>query len=726
MYHITLLINVFFLVVPSLALNASIYHVNQSNFSNEKIAGTYIDVIDDLQAAALFEKGMAFAEQRRLDSAVFYFKQVLPYYRQQERWLPYFEAQYYVSLSYTLLERNPTKTNDSLVMLLSLTERIGENAKDGAAEMYFALAWLNDNVIRDRVKAKECYLKSLEIRKKLYGNFHIKTAKSYANASQICMSNRDLAEAEQLLITALRVYPVVYGADHPENFRIYGAAFNVYQALGQFEKSLRYAHALYKFVNEKQMSLNEQLSACRYLTQVYFDLAQYEKSLEYALEEKMLLEKSDNVSTIRMAEVLNNIGRIYEFINPAEALHYTLASLKQKESLLGVTDALSLSSYLNYGNLLSKSGEQQSAEAYLKKGLAGYQMLPPSMTYEVIRAHGLLAQHYGRYGNPELVEENFNRARHLFDNASAEVKSNWVAFNYYCLASAAHLSNLTQNPQELLSELQHVKNVIQQYRSRAHLPADEKAWMNTSSSFHAFAMDALFAALEVQDNNHVKDKLFEAMEGSRALVLLPMFRLAAAKDALDVPGELLNKLAAVRTAINEKEIAQSNEAEILKLQHSLDSLHLILKSNYPSYYAIRYGAAITSIKNVQEQLNTSQALIQYFKSENHWYAGIINKDKYRFKRLSSNISIDSLAVAYRSAIINRSDNAKQMARRLHDIIWAPLELGNDITVITVVPDGALHHISFGSIQSEEGTYLAQQFAFSYEGSASLFVEKRRQ
>lgn len=683
-------------------------------------------VADEQSAKLLFDKGMLFAEQRRLDSAAHYLKQVIPFYKKKEQWLFYFEAQYYVCLSYTILERDPAKTNDSLMMLLSLSEKIGDKASDGAAEMYFALGWLHDNVLRDRTKAKEFYLKSLEIRKQLYGDYHIKTAKSYSNAAQVCLSTRDLAQAEKLLITALQVYPVVYGSNHPENFRIYGAAFNVYEALGQLDKSLRYAQALYKFIKEKQMPVAEQMVACRYLTQAYFNLARYENAMEYALEEKMLLEGAGNTNTIRMSEVLNNIGRIYEFTDPPKSPEYTLASLKQKEALLGFNDALTLSSYLNYGNLLSKSGDEQNAEFYLRKGLAGYQNLATPLTHEIIRAHGLLARHYYRFANAALVEEHFNRARFLYDNAGAEVSSNQVAFSYYCLAVAAYLANLKENPEKLLAELEDVKRVFQQQRNRVHLPADEQGWINTSTSFHAYAVDALYAALERGNNNSLTEKLFEAIEESKALVLLPMFRLAGAKDVLDVPGDLLKSLSSVKTQISEKELKQTDETQLITLNNRLDSLLIILKSNYPSYYAIRYGSKVVSISDVQAQLDPNHALVQYFKSQNNWYAWVIYKEDHRLHKLPVDFSLDSLAMDFRYAIINRDETKAELSAKLFKAIWKPLEIKQNVEVITVVPDGALHHISFASIHSEDGFYLAQQYAFSYEGSASLFVEKSKQ
>lgn len=64
-------------------------------------------------------------------------------------------------------------------------------------------------------EATQYYTESLEMREKLQGHYHSKTAIAYTNMGNLLKKQEKLPEAREMFVEALNINRNIYGYDHP-------------------------------------------------------------------------------------------------------------------------------------------------------------------------------------------------------------------------------------------------------------------------------------------------------------------------------------------------------------------------------------------------------------------------------------------------------------------------------------------------------------------------------
>ena len=261
-------------------------------------------------------------------------------------------------------------------------------------------------------KALECHLKSLHIRKSVYGETHPSVASSYNNIglgyynqgeynkaldyylkstniyNSVCAGGNhpdvalpynnlgnlydnqgEYTKAHEYYLKSLNVRKSVYGENHPDIATSYSNIGNIYNIQGEYNKALEY-YLRSLDINKAVYGDNhpEIASSCNNIGALYSKQGEHRKALEYHLKSLDTFKSVYGDNHPHIATSCNNIGLGY--YNQGEcdkALEYFLTSLEISKSVYGDDHTLVASSFNNLGNLYCKQGEYTKAlEYYLK------------------------------------------------------------------------------------------------------------------------------------------------------------------------------------------------------------------------------------------------------------------------------------------------------------------------------------------------------------------------
>lgn len=154
-----------------------------------------------------------------------------------------------------------------------------------------------------------------------------------------------------------------------------------------------------------------------------------------------------------------------------------------------------------------------------------------------------------------------------------------------------------------------------------------------------------------------------------------------------------------------------------------------LKQDYPAYYALRYQEKIFELKEIQQELPKDQTLVRYLQSEGKLYAWVITSNKQVLVPLSdSNLSgliesIDSLSMD--------GKRIGKVSNELYVLLWKPIEKYIVGSRVKIIPDGALHNLSFEILSPQINqdfaslakNCLLSRYAISYDFSLSTFRDE---
>ena len=225
----------------------------------------------------------------------------------------------------------------------------------------------------------------------------------------------------------------------------------------------------------------------------------------------------------------------------------------------------------------------------------------------------------------------------------------------------------------------------------------------------------------------------EEIEQLKTTLRMAQYSYIVAKRKMDS----LQYLEVKKTEEEERLSHLLEEAEIRR-NRLREKLDIILKETYSDYYVNNSQYAIVSLPKFQETLDSTEAFLSFFNSEDNLFAAYMSKGSFDFKKISLDKkfkdSLDSLKRLIRKPILSRVEKVfyEEAAFQLYQTLLLPIENWNVkriiVTSCPILYDLPLEVLLSKKFEDNElnnyhkWAYLWKKYEVCYAYSATLFGE----
>jgi CHAT domain-containing protein len=392
-----------------------------------------------------------------------------------------------------------------------------------------------------------------------------------------------------------------------------------------------------------------------------------------------------------LGTVFNSLGRLYRahgrldealaFQMKALALHereepgfelmQSLNAVGAVQSMLGHTAVAR--GYYQRALVLAEKSSSPRIQDFLRANIAGLwleegQFEPAARVLEEVLARGLDAFPSLRYTRLSYAYQKLGRTDRALEAALQAVKTCRPGTSD-CVAARARLSAVraaTGDYDAAVAEVDTALATIEDIRTKL-VPADF-----LRQEFHRYQEEVYSAAITLKMSRQQNDAALETAELARSRALLDLL----ASRNLSLPGT---------AAANAAPATIAGIAAVARRLHSVFVLYW---------------------------LTDDAVCIWVVPPEGPTHAKRVNVLRTRLTELVRSTALEMESAPARPAAW----------RELYDLLIAPIADALPRTpgaLLTIVPDGALHHLSFAALQDARGRYLLERFAIHYVPAAAL-------
>ncbi len=613
--------------------------------------------------------------------------------------------------------------------------------------------------------AKSYFIKTLELRKEIYGNQSPEVARSLTN---IGITNKNLGNyktATENYLEAEKIYINSYNSNYPRLGGIYINLGNIYKIQGDYTKYKNYQENAIRIYSLDEDNYTEQISDAKYnLAESLYLLKRYDEAI------KICNQNLNKVSAELQSYYTSLIARIYEETN-----EYELADRYYQETFRLIirdygqeSDDLGLE-YINYVEFLLKAQRYDDALRYnqLADNLIAKYYTKQSKNYSEILTN------YGKYYQSKISIATDNTSKH---KKEADIS---LALNYFQKALIANSTtfsdtNIYVNPktEEAISDIIMLEILNQKAECfenlgniNLDLMNDEEAIKSYQASLNTINISTEYihqirtgfiseeSQIFLSENqestflNAVKIcyklykqtsdfdyalKAFEFTEESKSASFLAAVKDSRAQEFGGVPDSLINKEDALKINIsnykemlfeeNQKEepdpeITELYNSKIFQYSDEYDKLISYLEENYPNYYSFKYKNEVVDIESIREKLKSHDAIVEYLIEEpknqdvsgklfrfiitNTSFSFTAQEIKYDFVENIESISQFLTNPGYLYTGINEYNNYVTSAHQLYQDLLGCVKEKIPGRRLIIIPDDKLSYIPFDALLSEE-------------------------
>lgn len=231
---------------------------------------------------------------------------------------------------------------------------------------------------------------------------------------------------------------------------------------------------------------------------------------------------------------------------------------------------------------------------------------------------------------------------------------------------------------------------------------------------------------------------FRFFEKSRAVMLADKLNELSARQKLTQTQ--VNKENELRRAVNDQQAKLSDMSpdrdsyksarmELFAKQEKLDAFLKQLEISNPDYYRYKYDTTITALADLRSRLNTRKAsFVTYFVGDSALYVLGITADGTRLLRRPvsgyQQAMNEFMTLLWKPEAMNRKANFGKFLKSgygLYQRLLAPLNLPAGRVIVS--PDGSFVPFETLSRKATTPDYLVDNYAFSYNYSARLWLKK---
>ncbi|WP_074407028.1 CHAT domain-containing protein [Aquimarina megaterium] len=525
-------------------------------------------------------------------------------------------------------------------------------------------------------KAIQYYNKSIEINLKINGEDHVNIADNYMNVGILFHSKKDYKKALLYYKKALPIYKTI----HRENSDDMG---NIYKNIGD------------SYTSQKKYELA---------------LIYYEKVLK-------IRKKIFNKENLKISDIYLGIAQLYlEKEIHTSALQYSKKSLNILQNLYGENHFHTIQSQ----NQIATIHKRQQV---YKKAINHFD-------------NALLANTINK--GSEKYDNTFNPNRYydlhkLLETLTGKAKT--LQLQYLEDQDLKHLD-------QSIAIYKNVDMIIDQIRQSYQNYQDKVTFAKQVKEVSQDAIAAYLLLYASKKDEQWLEKALYYVEKSKANILMELLNDSHAKNFAGLPSEIIEMGKTLKTnrafyqsqIIDELSKTSSDstkikdyENELFNLERTQDSLTQILEKNYPKYHQLKYKNDIVSVSDIQQQLDDTTTLLEFFTGDSITYAFSISKHDISVQELSTPKLTEQIETFRKSIIAKNTGAYKQQAYALYNTLIAPVKdklVGDQLIVI---PDGPLWHLNFELLLTQKDdsnnpallSYLLKKYAITYANSANL-------
>ncbi len=506
---------------------------------------------------------------------------------------------------------------------------------------------------------------------------------------------------------------------------------------------------------------------------ILFDQERYIESLDYlqkSLYRKTKLFGSDHVnvadgnSAVAMAYLKNgNFDKAINHVNNALRTYIKLYGINASE----VADA-----YLKLGELYYSKHEYITTNQYLNLALKIQTELFGEKHYLIAKTYNKLGDVYSKLNNQNEAINYYQQAiianvigfndRNFLNNPDLDLKVFTNTDLLRSLQKKAEVLNMLYKTNK--NKTENIISAFKTYKLSFELSnmirqdhKSEEAKMIIGENNKPIYYKALDVAYEINDLSEDIDMsdVFDFMEAARNSTLYSMIHELEASRYSGIPESLLNKnndlkkdLTYFKTQIEKSKllsiekdtaIIRQYEKRYFELFVKQDSIIGKIKEKYTTFNKKNSVAKLVSVEELQKELDSNVALIEYFTGDTSIYISIVTHEKYHIKKISIDSSLKDQTIKYYKTISKWGSKRliANLSHKLYDKLIRPFE---DLIVgkekLIIIPDEYLFYIPFetlcrSTISEDEEIlfsklpYLIRDFDISYYFSATLWLKGKK-
>lgn len=733
---------------------------------------------DTVKGLEYFSIGKAYLDKAKYDSSVIAYKKVESIYsnllqKNDDRslWIKFIQAKTYIGFNLCYLSRYDEAKNYLSEANKLCKEKLGDDNKT-AAQIYQALGIYYD-YNDDMNNALDSFFKALEIRLKIFGDEHSDVADTYNSIGIIYSKRSNLDKALEYFTKSLQIKKKLFGEEHSNTASAYNnIGINCYDR-GDYGKALEYYR---KSLSIRLKVLGEQhhLTASSYnnIGNAYYttgDLNEaYENHLKSLTIRKNLYgEKHDLVATS-----YNNLGLVeLEKKEYDSALVFFNKSLDIRIEKFKVNNPSVAQAYMNIGLVYYAMKNFSESLNYYEKALNIWKNLGETELIEISKIYQNIAELYyseSKYDS-SLAAIQKSLITTVFDFNDSDIESNpdlnFIASevqllnslkikskNYLAISSLPGIEKQDQIKElnnslraiELADKL--VDKMVNGFRSDA-----SKYFLGEKTvSMYELAVETSVRLFELTGDIKFKEKAFYFIEKNKAGVLRQGMLESRAKHFANISTEVLEKEKALKDDLlyyntqlqSEQQKVDKDSLKLYNLQNKVfdlkndyEKLISSIEVNYPAYFNLKYKSELKNVTEIQKNIPSKTALIDYFVGEKAIYIAVITRDDYNVIKINKTEKFNEVVKDFYTSIIKSETTVYiESANTISETILLPaLNKLSDIKNLTIIPHDFLFKVPFEALfvkkQSIAGNnyraldYLIKHFNISYHYSANLWIDE---
>lgn len=642
------------------------------------------------------------------------------------------------------------------------------------------------------------YFKKLyELRRKVFGIETYRTAVPLINIGIQYKNIGNLDKAIKTYKEAERIYINKVGPDYPGLGIVYINLGNVYRLTGDYNLALEYQINASRILAKDKIRFNRNYQDSKYnIAEIQLKLGNTTEAIKFALSN--LSSTLPNLKPL-MYDLLATAFRNEEKIDLADKSY--LSAMKSWVDLYGENNVELVSEYLAYSSFLIAQKDYEKALLFSQKAndLVLNFFSEKSTSYAEVQSS---------FGDYYLMK---NSEAQQFDEFRSQRKNNLVeAAQYFqnaiiALADSFQITDPFIDPplKNIVSEISMVEqfkkkaltmeklgdiylsefdrqNSIKYYNESLNSLAnavelihrlqigfeneDSKLFLaqNQQSTFQ-LAINVAYKLYKQTKNKEYINRAFEFSEKSKASNLLAAVKALKAREFGGIPDSLLKRESYLKTNIAnyssmllaEKHIIKPDSqkvnlysSKIFKFNEEYSKLINSFETKYPNYYAFKYENKVSGIRDIQANLSSRQALVEFFTHEpdeksdkGELYRFVITKDSVSFtfspidhsylkniQTVHDFLTNPNYLYTKRQDFVNYSVSGYGLYQTLIKPILHTIS-GKDLTII---PHDKLSYIPFDALLSQfpdtsvmnfrKLDYLIRDFTINYSYSATLLYD----